>query len=57
MSVYWKKQYRSMNTFRSKKHNICTEKITKIALSADDDKRTILENELSTLALGHHINK
>ena len=46
-------QYKSMNTFRSRKHNIYTEKITKIALSADDDKRVISENGINTTAIGH----
>ena len=48
-----KTQYRSMNTFRSRKHNIYTERITKIALSADDDKRVISENGINTTAIGH----
>ena len=33
-----KEKQRTMNTFRSRKHNIYTESITKTALSADDDK-------------------
>ena len=47
------KQHRSMNTFRSRNHNIYTETITKVALSANDDKRVILEDGVNTLAIGH----
>ena len=46
-------QQRSMNTFRSRKHNINTESITKTALSANDDKRIILEDGINTMAIGH----
>ena len=42
-----------MNIIRPKKHDIYTERITKIALSADDDKRIILEDKINTLAYGH----
>ena len=49
-----KEQERSMNTIRSRKHNIHTESITKTALSANDDKRIILEDGINTLAIGHY---
>ena len=49
-------QQRTMNTFRSRKHNICTESITKTALSANDDKRIILEDGINTMAIGHWRN-
>ena len=54
-----KEKQRAMNTFRSRKHNIYTESITKTALSADDDKRIVLGNGIDTMAIGHykHINK
>jgi len=31
-----------------------TEEINKVALSADDDKRIIMEDGISTLACGHY---
>ena len=43
------------NTLRSRKHNITTECITKVALTANDNKRITIPNdpEHGTLALGH----
>ncbi len=46
-----------MNTIRSRGHNIGTETINKTALSADDDKRIILENKINTLAIGYRGEK
>ena len=43
-----------MMTFRSRKHEIFTEEINKVALSADDDKRIILPDKVNTLAYGHY---
>ena len=34
--------------------SIYTEEINKVALSADDDKRIIMEDGISTLAYGHY---
>ena len=48
-----KSQYRTMNTIRSRKHNVGSERINKTALSADDDKRIVLEDGVRTLAIGH----
>ena len=45
--------YRSMNVFRSRKHEIYTETVRKVALSANDDKRVICEDGVHTLALNH----
>ena len=42
-----------MNLFKSEKHEVFTQKVNKIALSADDDKRFILPDGISTLAWGH----
>ena len=47
-------KYRTMNVIRSRRHNICSEKINKKALSSDDDKRIILPNKIDTLAIGHY---
>ena len=47
------KQQRTMNAIRSRKHNIHTESTTKIALSANDDKRTITNDGVKTLAIRH----
>ena len=46
-------QYRQMNAFRSRKHEIFTEEVNKVALSGDDDKRIILPDRVHTLAYGH----
>ena len=47
------------NTLRSRKHEITTDCITKVALSESDDKRYIIPNdpEQKTLALGHWATK
>jgi len=34
-----------------------SEEVNKIALSADDDKRVIMEDSIHTLALGHYKTK
>ena len=46
----------NFNTLRSRKHEITTDCITKIALTANDDKRYIIPNDSKhkTLALGHY---
>ena len=46
-------QMRKMNVIRSHQHEIFSETVNKIALSADDDKRIILDDGISTLALGN----
>ena len=42
-----------MNIICSRAHNIYTEKINKVALSCEDDKRLICEDGVHTFALGH----
>lgn len=44
---------RSMNVIRSHKHEIYTEEVNKVALSADDDKRVVCKEGVSTHAHGH----
>ena len=46
-------QMRKMNVIRSHQHEIFSETVNKIALAADDDKRIILDDGISTLALGN----
>ena len=45
---------KEQNLIRSRLHRLFTETMSKIALSADDDKRVVLEDKISTLALGHY---
>jgi len=47
-------QIRKMNVIRSHRHDIYTEEVNKVALSADDDKRAIMEDGVHTLAYGHY---
>ena len=43
-----------MYTIQSTKHELYTNKINKIALSGDDDKRVILQDRVHTLAISHY---
>ena len=45
------KQMRSMKIIRSENHDIYSKEVNKIALSNEDDKRTVLEDKVHTLAL------
>jgi hypothetical protein len=47
------KQVRSMRVIRSHLHEVYTEEVNKVALSADDDKRIIMDDGIHTLAHGH----
>ena len=49
-----KPQMRKMNVIRSRGHEIFSEIMNKIALSANDDKRIILEDKISTLSYRHY---
>ena len=49
-----REQLRKMNVFRSYHHDIYSMEVNKIALSADDDKRVILDDGIHTLAYGHY---
>jgi hypothetical protein len=50
-----KPQSRTMNVIRSRGHEIYTETLNKVALSADDDKRIIRDDGIHTLAYGHYL--
>ena len=45
---------REMNVIRSHKHEIFSETVNKTALSANDDKRIIMGDKISTSAYGHY---
>jgi len=47
-----KEVLRTMNVIRSRQHNLSTEQVNKIALSANDDKRIIQLDKIQTLAHG-----
>ena len=49
-----KETLRKQNILRSYDHEVYTEEVNKIALSAADDKRYILNDGMATLAWGHH---
>ena len=46
--------HRTMNIIRSHQHEVYSERVNKVALSREDDKRIILEDGIHTLAHGHH---
>ena len=48
-------QMQKMNVIRSHQHELYSETVNKIALAADDDKRIILDDGVSTLAFGNKI--
>jgi len=48
-----RQQLRPMNVIRSLHHEVFTEQVNKIALSADDDKREICDKKIETFARGH----
>ena len=45
---------RKINVIRSHLHDVYTEDVNKVALSAEDDKRVIMEDGIHTLAYGHY---
>ena len=49
-----KEQLRKQNILRSYEHEVFTEEVNKVALSALDDKRYILSDGIHTLAWGHY---
>lgn len=46
--------YRSMHIFKSIQHTLFTRFVNKIALSSNDDKRFICNDNINTLAWGHY---
>ena len=48
-------KYRKTNLIASHKHEIYSEAVNKVALSADDDKRVIDADGISSLGYGHHM--
>src|SRR6218665_2543703 len=50
-----REQLRKMNGFRSCHHDIYSMELNEIALSADDDKRVLLDDRFHTLAYGHYL--
>ena len=49
-----KELLRKQNILRSYEHEVYTEEVNKVALSASDDKRHISSDGMHTLALGHY---
>ena len=45
------------NGIRSYVHQVFTERINKVALSCNDDKVYILDNNVGTRNIGHFMNK
>ena len=45
----------SVTTFQNREHNMYTTTRSKIALDANDDKRVILPDKISTLPYGHYL--
>ena len=52
-----KEHLRKQNILRSYNHEVYTEEVNKVALSAMDDKRYILKDGIHTLAWGHYTIK
>ena len=48
---FGEKQMRSMKIIRSENHDLFSKEVNKIALSSEDDKRTVMEDKVKTLAL------
>ena len=48
-----KRQWKGMNVFRSRLHEIYTERVVKVALSANDDKRVFNRDGINITAIGH----
>jgi len=51
---FYKTLHHQMNTIRSESHQINSYHINKVSLSPFDDKRYILNDEVTILAYGHY---
>ena len=49
-----KPEMRMMNVIHHRKHDLFTEQVNKKALAADEDKRVILEDKVSTLVIDYY---
>ena len=49
-----KEVHRTMNIIRRHQHEVYSERVKKVALSAEDDKSIILKDGIHTLAHGHY---
>ena len=49
-----KEIHRTMNIIKSHQHEVYSERVNKVALSGEDDKRLILKDGIHTLAHGHY---
>jgi len=50
-----KEELRRMNVIRRRGHELFTEEMNKVALSASDNKRIICEDKIDTLSYGHYL--
>ena len=50
-------KYMQMKVIRSRLHDVYSETVNKVALSANDDKRIIKEDGIHTFAIGHYLTK
>ena len=51
MFIFWRKTNENDEIIRSENHDIYSKEINKVALSADDNKRKVMEDKIHTLAL------
>jgi hypothetical protein len=49
-----KKYFTSFNLIRTKRHNVSSVSVNKLAISNNDNKRVILKNKIDTLPYGHY---
>lgn len=54
LTVENKQTHRNMNFIQSNKHVVHSKTMNKVVLSANDDKRFIMNDGINTLAYGHY---